>query len=96
MSATPDVSLLKTLKARAAEHPERVYVQTVDGPVMTYGDALDQSLRWANAYRRLGVQRGDHVVTMQYNTMESLWVGWDWHGSAQSRLRLTTTIAASF
>lgn len=86
MQATPDVSLLKTLKELARDDPERVYVQAVDGGVMTCGGALEQSLRWADAYRKLGVERGAHVVTMQYNTMESLcgWLGLAWLGAVEA------------
>jgi crotonobetaine/carnitine-CoA ligase len=42
--------------------------------------------RWAGAYRRLGVAAGDHVVTMQHNTIDSLlgWLGLVWLGAVEA------------
>jgi carnitine-CoA ligase len=83
---TPDVSLLKTLQDRADETPHSVYVQDVEGRALTYREALTETRRWAAAYRRLGVRRGDLVVTMQHNTIESLlgWLGLAWLGAIET------------
>ncbi len=84
--ATPDVSLLKTLVERAAATPDRVYVMDIDGASLSYGETLAQARLWAAAYRRLGVKRGDHVVTMQHNSIDSLlgWLGLAWMGAVEA------------
>lgn len=83
---TPDVSLIKSLLGRAAEAPERVYAMDVEGRSLTYGDTLVQARLWAGAYRRIGVAAGEHVVTMQHNTLESLvgWLGLAWLGAVEA------------
>lgn len=85
-AATPDVSLLKTLVERAASAPDSVYAADVTGRNLTYGQVLDGARRWASAYQRLGVRAGDHVVTMQHNTIESLmgWLGLAWIGAVEA------------
>jgi carnitine-CoA ligase len=84
--ATPDVSLLKTLAERAAATPDRVYVMDIEGRNLTYAETLDGARLWAAAYRRLGVKPGDHVVTMQHNSIDSLlgWLGLAWTGAIEA------------
>ena len=72
---TPDVSLLKTLIERAESAPNDIYVIDIDDRTLSYGEALGQIAVWAGAYRRFGIAAGEHVVTMQLNTMESM-LGW--------------------
>jgi len=83
---TPDVSLLKTLVERAATGPDHVYVVDVEDRALTYAQTVEASRRWAQAYRRLGVAAGEHVVTMQYNTIDSLlgWLGLAWLGAVEA------------
>lgn len=86
IGATPDVSLIKTLIERAASQPDHVYVVDIEDRSLTYAETLEQIRIWAQAYRRLGVQRGDHVVTMQHNSIEALvgWLGLAWLGAIEA------------
>ena len=72
---TPDVSLIKTLEQRAESAPDDVFVIDIDDRVLSYGETVDQIAMWAGAYRRFGIAPGEHVVTMQLNTIESM-LGW--------------------
>ncbi len=77
MSAIVETILPNLLRARAAEYPGRVFAEDIDDRQLTYGETVAWMDRWAGAYRRIGVGPGDHVVTMQFNTMESMggWLG---------------------
>ena len=85
-TTTPDVSLIKTLVEQAAHTPEAIYVIDIGGRSLTYRETVEGARLWAAAYRRLGVQPGDHVVTMQHNTLESLlgWLGLAWMGAVEA------------
>jgi len=85
-AVTPDVSLLKTLVARAEATPNLVYAIDIAHRTLTYAQTLTQARLWASALRRAGVQAGDHVVTMQHNTLESLlgWLGLAWMGAVEA------------
>jgi len=84
--STPDVSLVGSLAERAAAEPDRVYVMDIEGRALTYRQTLDQSRLWAGAWKRIGVAAGDHVVTMQHNTVDSLlgWLGLAWIGAIEA------------
>ena len=59
----------------AAETPDVVALQHVDGTSMTYA-VLDAECRtWADALRRLGVGAGTHVGTMLTNRFEAHRIG---------------------
>jgi len=70
---------------RAAATPGRLAIQSVEGGSMTYGELHRESLRWADAYRRLGVVPGDHVATMVTHSFESYlaWLGLSWLGAIE-------------
>jgi carnitine-CoA ligase len=51
----------------AADHPDRVAVQHVDGATTTYAELHADALRWAAALASLGVDAGHHVATMLPN-----------------------------
>ena len=68
-------SLPALLRARAAEMPDRVYVVDVDDRQLTYSQMAEWMQRWAAAFKRVGVVAGECVVSMQFNTIESL-AGW--------------------
>lgn len=65
---------------RAADDPDRVVVQNVDGPRLTYGELHRANLAWAGAYERLGVGAGSHVVTMLPTSFDAYgaWLGLGW------------------
>lgn len=68
-------SLPTVLRARAAETPDRLHVIDIDDRKLTYAETVKLMARWAGAYARIGVIADDCVVTMQFNTIESL-LGW--------------------
>ena len=73
-------TLPEILLERSESDPDRVWLENVDGRTVTYGQAVRESLRWADAWRRLGVVPGEVVVSMELNTPEFLlaWVGLAW------------------
>ena len=77
----------------AAETPDAVALQHVDGDALTYAELHDQGRAWAAAFEALGVRAGDHVATLLPNTFDShralLALGWLARGrsAAQHRLR---------
>lgn len=79
------MSLLKTLVEQGHSRPDDIYVCDIEGRSLTYRQTLERSRLWAAAYRRSGVRAGDHVVTMQHNTIESLlgWLGLAWIGAIE-------------
>lgn len=76
----PEVVLTDMLRRRARDAPDAVAVQEVGGRTLTWREVLDESLRWADAYRRAGVGPGDHVVTMMPNSVDAYfaWLGLAW------------------
>jgi carnitine-CoA ligase len=69
----------------ATEEPDAIAMQDVDGRIETRCELHDTNLRWADAYRRLGVQPREHVVTMLPNSFESYhaWLGLSWLGATE-------------
>ncbi|HJN52932.1 MAG TPA: AMP-binding protein [Pseudomonadales bacterium] len=72
---TPNVSLIKTLREQAQHTPDRRFVIDVEENELSYGQTIDALQVWASAYHRAGIKHGDHVVTMQLNTIDSM-LGW--------------------
>jgi len=68
------------LAARAAECPDRTFLQEVDGRSISYGDLHRDTLTWADAYRRLGAEPGDRVAVMLPTGIDavSAWLGLSW------------------
>lgn len=68
------------LAARAAECPDRMFLEEVDGRSITYGGLHSYVLHWADAYRRLGVGPGDRVAVMLSTGIDavSAWLGLSW------------------
>ncbi len=65
------------LGARAAEHPDRAAViMTGSGSVTTYRQLDERSTRLARAFRRAGLQVGDHVALMMENSSAFLEAAW--------------------
>ncbi len=60
--------------------PDTVALQHVDGERFTYAELHREVLRWAAAYRRLGVGPGDHVGTMVPHGVKVplAWIGLGW------------------
>jgi crotonobetaine/carnitine-CoA ligase len=65
--------------------PDAIAMQDVSGPVESRLELHETNLRWADAYRRLGVQPGEHVVTMLPNSFDAFhaWLGLCWMGATE-------------
>ncbi|MEX0665280.1 MAG: AMP-binding protein [Acidimicrobiia bacterium] len=73
--------VLPHLCARLAEtEPDAIAMEHVDGRSITRAELHETTLRWADAYRRVGVEPGDHVLTMLPNSFEAFfaWIGLTW------------------
>lgn len=73
--------VLPHLLAHLAEtHGDDIAMEDVDGRSITRRELHETALRWADALRRVGVQPGDHVVTMLPNSFEAffVWLGLTW------------------
>jgi carnitine-CoA ligase len=57
-------SMFSLLRARAADTPDRLVLNDIDGTTYTYGAFYHEALGWADALKRLGVGRGEAVATM--------------------------------
>jgi crotonobetaine/carnitine-CoA ligase len=68
------------VRAGAAEHPDRIFVEEVGGSAYTWADFDAANRRWAAAYERVGVAAGDRVVTMLPSSIEAsaAWLGLGW------------------
>ena len=86
MDVLPRERVLPNLLAdRAAAEGDRPAIQHVDGPQLTWRELHETNLRWADAYRRLGVERGDTVLTMFPNSFDAFhaWLGLAWLGAIE-------------
>jgi crotonobetaine/carnitine-CoA ligase len=80
-----DLVLPHLLAKQAAEEPDAIAMQDVDGREVTRRELHETNLRWAGALRRAGVSPGDHVVTMLPNSFEAFhaWLGLTWLGATE-------------
>jgi crotonobetaine/carnitine-CoA ligase len=64
----------------AESEPDAIAMEDVDGRSMTRAELHETTLRWADAFRRIGVESGDHVLTMLPNSFEAYfaWIGLTW------------------
>jgi len=83
---TRDETLPKLVAERAASDPERVWLEELEGRTVTYAQGHEEALHWAAAWRRVGVEAGDVVVTMQFNTADAVvgWLGLAWLGALEN------------
>nr|WP_219996353.1 class I adenylate-forming enzyme family protein [Nocardioides humi] len=82
---TSDAAVLpQALRSRAAEHPDRTLVVFEDGRRWTYRETLHEAERVAHALRRVGVGRGDRVVSWLPTGSDALrvWLGVNLLGAA--------------
>ncbi len=78
---TQDKLLPQLLRRRAAETPDRVFLQQVEGDrTLTYGQAHRESLRWAHGFDRLGIGPKETVISMLPVGFDAVhcWVGLNW------------------
>jgi crotonobetaine/carnitine-CoA ligase len=71
------------LERRAAETPEKVFARFADGTTWTYAETSIVARRAANGLRRLGVARGDTVLSWLPNGADALrvWFGLNYLGA---------------
>ncbi|CAB4767053.1 unannotated protein [freshwater metagenome] len=64
----------------AAERPDALAVERIEGGVRTYAEMLASSQTWASAFAAQGVTAGAHVATMLPNGFEALdaWLSLGW------------------
>ena len=70
----------------ARQNPNGAALRHVDGSVLSWQQAHQDSLRWASALERVGVKSGEPVVTVFVNTFEAFtaWMGCAWLGAIES------------
>ena len=89
-------SVLPHLLAKlAGDEPDAIAMQDVDGGVETRRQLHETNVRWADAFRRLGVGPGDFVVTMLPNSFTAFHGGSASPGWARQRFRRTRCTAAT-
>jgi crotonobetaine/carnitine-CoA ligase len=69
----------------ARNDPERIFLQHVDGPEISFGALHAQAMRWAGGLQALGVTRGDTVLVMLPNGIAAVaaWLAASWAGAME-------------
>lgn len=67
-----ELTLPEVLRTRAAETGERTFVRIADGPTLSYAEAYTRSCAVANGLIEFGVARGECVMIMADNDVDSL------------------------
>ncbi len=69
----------------ARETPDRQFIRNVQGRSLSYGEFHGDVLQWAAAFQRLGVRKGETVVTMLPTDIDShlAWLGCSWIGAIE-------------
>lgn len=77
------VVLRYLLEQHASEQPDGVFVRFDNGEEWTYADMLRIARSHAAAFRELGVEQGDHVLSFLPNSPESIavWYGLNYLGA---------------
>jgi crotonobetaine/carnitine-CoA ligase len=73
----------RLIERRSREDGDRTFIQTVDGPAVSYREAHERGLRWAAGLQHVGVGTKDTVATMLPVADESVlvWLGVSWLGA---------------
>jgi crotonobetaine/carnitine-CoA ligase len=81
----PDL-MPQMLATRAVDNPNGVALKKNDGSVLTWETAYQDSLRVASALERIGVVRGQPVITIFNNGLEAYcsWLGCAWLGAIEA------------
>ena len=82
----PTETLPWVIEQWAATDPDRPYLHHVDGGSRTYAEFHDATLRWADAFRGVGVVAGDNVPVISPTTIRAQE---HWHGLGWLRARYT-------
>jgi crotonobetaine/carnitine-CoA ligase len=75
-----DLVLPHLIAKLASESADRLFYQQVDGPELTHAQFHEGNLRWADAFRRLGIEAGQNVAVMMPTTVDAYhaWMGLAW------------------
>lgn len=73
----PELTYIDILRSRAQGTPDKLWMQEVDGPQLTFGEALGLASSWASALKSLGLGSGDFAATLMENCIDSqhVWLG---------------------
>lgn len=82
----PTETLPGAIQNWAERQPERPFLRDVHGNARSYGQFHEAVVRWADAFRRAGIQAGDNVPTMVKTTIsaEEHWLGLGWLRAVQT------------
>lgn len=82
----PSETLPAAIRAWADREADRPYLQEVGGPARTYGQLHAAILRWAGAFRAVGIQPGENVPAMVRTSInaEEQWLGLAWLRAVQT------------
>jgi crotonobetaine/carnitine-CoA ligase len=80
-----DLILPHLIAKRARENPDRIFLQHVDGPEISFGGLHGRALRWAGGLRAAGLQPGETVLVMLPNSIEAVtaWLAASWAGAME-------------
>jgi crotonobetaine/carnitine-CoA ligase len=90
VSTRPTFELTETLPRAirdwAEREPDRPFLRDVQGNFRSYGQFHEAALRWADAFRRAGINPGDNVPTMVTTSIraEEHWLGLGWLRAVQT------------
>jgi carnitine-CoA ligase len=70
-------TLIEVLAEQAQRRPDEIWIQSTDGPTLTFGDAWRDAERVAGHLATLGIQPGDRVIVMLPNGIDLVqaWLG---------------------
>ena len=68
---------LHAMFERAAESPDKLWMQEIDGAELTFAQSRELALKWADALQQSGVGEGAMVATLMENCLDSqhVWLG---------------------
>lgn len=80
MALDRDLVLPHLIAQLATDAPDRIFYQQVDGPEFTRAQFHEGNRRWADAFRRLGIEAGQNVAVMMPTNVEAYhaWMGLAW------------------
>jgi crotonobetaine/carnitine-CoA ligase len=75
-----DLVLPHLIAKHARTDPDKMFIQQVDGPELTYAQFHESNLLWADAFSRLGVVAGQNVATLVPANIAAYhaWLGLAW------------------
>jgi crotonobetaine/carnitine-CoA ligase len=76
----PSETLPWAVQSWAEHDPDRPFIHEVGGSSRTYGQFQEDALRWADAFRRVGITPGDSVPSIARTSIaaEEHWIGLGW------------------